>query len=154
MRASLGSWVNATVATHSGVAAAAGDDSGPAVVPATAWTVKSYSVPLVSGDTVQDVAEGPAVHPGPPVTTYPVMASVPWAAGVQETVAEPSPGTAWTSLGAPGGVGDSDEPTTSVTVSVVAARVKKLIPYDTFAVYREDDQVLVPEYVVGDDFRL
>ena len=59
MRASLGSWASATVATHRGVAAAAGDDSGPAVVPATAWTVKSYSVPLVSGDTVRDVAEGP-----------------------------------------------------------------------------------------------
>lgn len=39
-------------------------------------------------------------------------------------------------------------------LSVVAARVKKLIPHDTFAVYRKDDQHLVPEYVVGDDFRV
>ncbi len=38
-------------------------------------------------------------------------------------------------------------------LSVVAARIKKLIPHDTFAVYRKDQQVLVAEIVIGDDFR-
>jgi len=39
-------------------------------------------------------------------------------------------------------------------LSVVAVRLKKLIPFDTFAVYRKEGEQLVPECVLGDDFRL
>lgn len=38
-------------------------------------------------------------------------------------------------------------------LSVVAVRLKKLIPYDAFAVYLNQNGVLTPEFVVGDDFR-
>jgi diguanylate cyclase (GGDEF)-like protein/putative nucleotidyltransferase with HDIG domain len=38
-------------------------------------------------------------------------------------------------------------------LSVVATRIKKLIPHDTFAVYRKEHEVLVAEVVIGDDFR-
>jgi diguanylate cyclase (GGDEF)-like protein/putative nucleotidyltransferase with HDIG domain len=39
------------------------------------------------------------------------------------------------------------------TLSVVAARLKRMIPYDAIAVYVVRDGVLVPEYVNGESFR-
>ncbi len=39
------------------------------------------------------------------------------------------------------------------TLSVVAARLKRMIPYDAIAVYVARDGVLVPEYVNGESFR-
>ncbi|MBI1787004.1 MAG: sensor domain-containing diguanylate cyclase, partial [Acidobacteria bacterium] len=39
-------------------------------------------------------------------------------------------------------------------LSVVSVRLKKLIPFDTFAVYLNRDGLLAPEFVVGDDHRL
>ncbi len=39
------------------------------------------------------------------------------------------------------------------TLSVVAARLRRLVPYDTIAVYLRRDAYLVPEYVNGDDYR-
>ncbi|MCX6620895.1 MAG: diguanylate cyclase [Acidobacteria bacterium] len=40
------------------------------------------------------------------------------------------------------------------TLSVVAARLKKMVPYDAIAIYIEREQRLIPEYVSGDNFRL
>jgi len=40
------------------------------------------------------------------------------------------------------------------TLSVVAARLRKLIPYDAVAIYMVKDGRLSPAYVTGDDFRL
>ena len=40
------------------------------------------------------------------------------------------------------------------TLSVVAARVRKLVPYDTIAVYRLRDNKLAADYVTGDDYRV
>src|SRR5581483_11908852 len=39
------------------------------------------------------------------------------------------------------------------TLSVVAARLKRMIPYDAIAVYVAREGVLVPEYVNGESFR-
>ncbi|MBL8179056.1 MAG: diguanylate cyclase [Bryobacterales bacterium] len=39
-------------------------------------------------------------------------------------------------------------------LSVVALRLKKLVPHDTFAVYLKQDGVLQPEFVCGDEARL
>ena len=40
------------------------------------------------------------------------------------------------------------------TLSVLAVRLRRMIPCDAMAIYIKRDQVLIPEYVVGDDFRL
>jgi diguanylate cyclase (GGDEF)-like protein/putative nucleotidyltransferase with HDIG domain len=40
------------------------------------------------------------------------------------------------------------------TLSVVAVRLKKMIPYDAIAVYVLRDKLLIPHYVNGEDFRL
>ncbi|HXI43785.1 MAG TPA: HD domain-containing phosphohydrolase, partial [Bryobacteraceae bacterium] len=40
------------------------------------------------------------------------------------------------------------------TLSVVSVRLKRLVPYDSIAVYVLRDQKLVPEYVNGENFRL
>jgi len=40
------------------------------------------------------------------------------------------------------------------TLSLFSLRVKRLVPYDTMAVYVHNDGRLVPEYVTGDNFRL
>ena len=40
------------------------------------------------------------------------------------------------------------------TLSVVAARLKKIVPYDAIAIYVRMDRKLVPRYVNGEDFRL
>lgn len=40
------------------------------------------------------------------------------------------------------------------TLSVLGVRLKRLIPYDTIAIYALRDGRLVPEHVSGDDFRL
>jgi diguanylate cyclase (GGDEF)-like protein/putative nucleotidyltransferase with HDIG domain len=39
------------------------------------------------------------------------------------------------------------------TLSVVAVRLKKIVPYDAIAVYVRDGDKLIPRYVNGDDFR-
>ena len=39
------------------------------------------------------------------------------------------------------------------TLSLVAARLRKLVPYNAIAIYLLRDDKLVPEYVQGDDFR-
>jgi diguanylate cyclase (GGDEF)-like protein/putative nucleotidyltransferase with HDIG domain len=39
------------------------------------------------------------------------------------------------------------------TLSVVAVRLKKIVPYDAAAIYVRDGQKLIPRYVNGDDFR-
>ena len=40
------------------------------------------------------------------------------------------------------------------TLSVVAARLRKLVPYDAIAIYLSRDGKLIPEYVTGDDYRI
>jgi diguanylate cyclase (GGDEF)-like protein/putative nucleotidyltransferase with HDIG domain len=40
------------------------------------------------------------------------------------------------------------------TLSVLGARLRRMIPCDSMAIYIRRDNVLVPEYVAGDDFRL
>jgi diguanylate cyclase (GGDEF)-like protein/putative nucleotidyltransferase with HDIG domain len=40
------------------------------------------------------------------------------------------------------------------TLSLVAARLGKLVPYDAAAVYLLREEKLIPEYVIGDDFRV
>jgi diguanylate cyclase (GGDEF)-like protein/putative nucleotidyltransferase with HDIG domain len=40
------------------------------------------------------------------------------------------------------------------TMSVLAVRLKRMIPYDSMAIYVLRDDKLIPEYVSGDDFRL
>ncbi len=40
------------------------------------------------------------------------------------------------------------------TLSVLAVRLKRLIPYDAIAIYRLKDDRVVPEHVSGDNFRL
>jgi len=40
------------------------------------------------------------------------------------------------------------------TLSVVAARLRKLVPYDAIAIYLLRDGKLIPEYVTGDDYRI
>ncbi len=40
------------------------------------------------------------------------------------------------------------------TLSVVAARLKHIVPYDAIAIYMRLDRKLVPRYVNGEDFRL
>jgi diguanylate cyclase (GGDEF)-like protein len=40
------------------------------------------------------------------------------------------------------------------TLSVVAARLKKIVPYDAIAIYVQLDRKLIPRYVNGEDFRL
>ncbi len=40
------------------------------------------------------------------------------------------------------------------TLSVVAVRLKRLVPYDSIAIYLRRDDELIPEYVSGDNFRL
>ena len=42
----------------------------------------------------------------------------------------------------------------SETLSVVGARLRRLIPYDAIAVYVKRDQKLIPEYVNGENFKL
>jgi len=40
------------------------------------------------------------------------------------------------------------------TLSVVAARVRKLVPYDAIAIYRLRQGKLIPDYTNGDDYRV
>ena len=40
------------------------------------------------------------------------------------------------------------------TLSVVAMRLRKIVPYDATAIYVRDGEKLIPHYVNGDDFRL
>ena len=40
------------------------------------------------------------------------------------------------------------------TLSVLAVRLRRMIPCDSMAIYIRREEVLVPEYVTGDDFRL
>lgn len=40
------------------------------------------------------------------------------------------------------------------TLSVLATRLKRLVPYDSIAIYLRKGDVLRPEFVAGDDFRL
>jgi len=40
------------------------------------------------------------------------------------------------------------------TLSVVAARLRKLVPYDAIAIYLSREGTLIPEFVTGDDYRL
>jgi len=40
------------------------------------------------------------------------------------------------------------------TLSMLSVRLKRLVPYDSMAVYVKQDNLLVPEYVSGDNFRL
>ena len=40
------------------------------------------------------------------------------------------------------------------TLSLVAARMRKLVPYNAVAIYLVRDDKLLPEYVTGDDFRV
>jgi len=40
------------------------------------------------------------------------------------------------------------------TLSVVAARLRKLVPYDAIAIYLSRDGKLIPEFVTGDDYRI
>jgi diguanylate cyclase (GGDEF)-like protein/putative nucleotidyltransferase with HDIG domain len=40
------------------------------------------------------------------------------------------------------------------TLSLVAARLKKIVPYDAIAIYVRLDRKLIPHYVNGEDFRL
>jgi len=40
------------------------------------------------------------------------------------------------------------------TLSVVAARLRKIVPYDAIAIYRRMERKLIPQYVNGEDFRL
>jgi diguanylate cyclase (GGDEF)-like protein len=40
------------------------------------------------------------------------------------------------------------------TLSVVAARLKKIVPYDAIAIYIRSEQKLIPHHVNGEDFRL
>ena len=40
------------------------------------------------------------------------------------------------------------------TLSLVAARLRKLVPYDAVAIYLVRGDKLIPEYVTGDDFRI
>ena len=40
------------------------------------------------------------------------------------------------------------------TLSMLSVRLKRLVPHDSMAVYIEKGEVLVPEYVSGDNFRL
>jgi diguanylate cyclase (GGDEF)-like protein/putative nucleotidyltransferase with HDIG domain len=40
------------------------------------------------------------------------------------------------------------------TLSVVAVRLKKIVPYDSIAIYVRNGEKLIPRYVNGDDFRL
>ena len=42
----------------------------------------------------------------------------------------------------------------SETLSVLALKLKRIIPHDSIAIYVIRDKKLVPEYVAGDDFRL
>jgi diguanylate cyclase (GGDEF)-like protein/putative nucleotidyltransferase with HDIG domain len=42
----------------------------------------------------------------------------------------------------------------SETLSVLAVRLKRLIPYDSIAIYAVKEERLIPEHVSGDDFRL
>ena len=42
----------------------------------------------------------------------------------------------------------------SETLSLVAVRLKRLVPYDSIAIYIQKDETLIPEFVNGDDFRL
>src|ERR1700674_555441 len=52
----------------------------------------------------------------------------------------------------------AQDPTNSLslneTLSVMAVRMEKLIPYDGLAVYLKVDGKLIPAFVTGDDFRL
>jgi hypothetical protein len=96
--------VGASGAT-AGVTGVDADEAGPSPFSLVATTVNVYAVPLVSPDTVHEVA--PEVvqvkPPGLDVTVYPVIAEPPSSAGaVHETSAEPSPATADTPVGAPG----------------------------------------------------
>jgi len=40
------------------------------------------------------------------------------------------------------------------TLSMLSVRLKRLVPYDSMAVYVKQDNLLIPEYVSGDNFRL
>ncbi len=40
------------------------------------------------------------------------------------------------------------------TLSVLSSRLRKLVPYDSVAIWIRQEDVLVPKYVTGDDFRL
>ena len=40
------------------------------------------------------------------------------------------------------------------TLSMLSVRLKRLVPYDSMAVYLRQDNLLTPEYVSGDNFRL
>jgi diguanylate cyclase (GGDEF)-like protein/putative nucleotidyltransferase with HDIG domain len=40
------------------------------------------------------------------------------------------------------------------TLSVVAARLRKLVPYDAIAIYLAREGKLIPEFVTGDDYRI
>ena len=40
------------------------------------------------------------------------------------------------------------------TLSMLSVRLKRLVPYDSMAVYIKQENLLVPEYVSGDNFRL
>jgi diguanylate cyclase (GGDEF)-like protein/putative nucleotidyltransferase with HDIG domain len=40
------------------------------------------------------------------------------------------------------------------TLSVVAARLKRIVPYDAIAIYVRSDRKLIPQYVNGEDFQL
>src|SRR5205823_13323560 len=40
------------------------------------------------------------------------------------------------------------------TLSVLAVKLKRIIPHDPIAIYVRREKTLIPEYVSGDDFRL
>ena len=40
------------------------------------------------------------------------------------------------------------------TLSLLAARLKRMIPYDTVAIYVRQEQRLIPQFVSGKEFRL
>ncbi len=83
-------------------------DGGPSPTALLAVTVNVYAVPLLSPVTVVDVAVGAtwtgarSVVPTNGVTEYPVIGLPPSPGAVHDTVAEPTPATAATPVGAPG----------------------------------------------------
>jgi hypothetical protein len=83
-----------------------------------AATVNVYDVPLINPGTFTDVTPPPTdtdTPPGEPVTVYPVIGEPPVSVGaVHDTNADPSPATADTPVGAPGGdAGDDEQPATA-----------------------------------------
>ena len=84
-------------------------DAAPSPISFTAFTVKTYVVPLVSPDTSKDVSvigsASSGVTESPSYTLYPVIGLPPSdAGGVHSRCADPSPGVAVRSMGASGTV--------------------------------------------------